>query len=132
MRLCFVVDDHDDTREGFAEYLRGSGFEVRTAADASELRTLLRAATPAAIVMDVQMPVEDGWTLTREIKANPRTRNVLIVVVSASSADGDRQHADRAGADALISKPCDPYRIVTEINRLFERNEPDPVKISAR
>jgi CheY-like chemotaxis protein len=132
MQLCFVVDDHDDTREGFAEYLRGSGFEVQTAGNAGELRALLRSATPAAIVMDVQMPVEDGWTLTREIKGNPRTREVRVLVVSASSTDGDRERADGVGADALIPKPCDPHTIVTAINRLFERPEADPVKISAR
>ena len=131
MPLCFVVDDHADTREGFAEYLRESGFEVCTAGEANELRALLRDAVPAAIVMDVQMPREDGWTLTREIKADPRTRNVMVVVVSASSADGDRQRADRVGADALIAKPCDPHDIVTELNRLLEQTRPDPVKISA-
>ena len=119
MPLCFVVDDHVDTREGFAEYLRQSGFDVKTAADAGELRSLLEVATPAAVLMDVQMPRVDGWTLTREIKANSRTRNVLVLVVSASVNDGFRLAADAAGADALIGKPCDPQRIVSELSRLL-------------
>lgn len=119
MALCFVVDDHVDTREGFAEYLRESGFDVRTAADAGELRSLLDAAIPAAVLMDVQMPRVDGWTLTREIKANARTRNVCVLVVSASVNDGFRRAADAAGADALIGKPCDPQRIVSELSRLL-------------
>jgi len=120
MPLCFVVDDHVDTREGFAEYLRQSGFEVRTAADAVELRSLLAAFTPAAVLMDVQMPRVDGWTLTKEIKANERTRNVRVLVVSAAVGDGLRREADAAGADALIGKPCDPQRIVLELTRLLE------------
>lgn len=120
MPLCFVVDDHVDTREGFAEYLRESGFDVQTAADAGELRSLLAAATPAAVLMDVQMPRVDGWTLTREIKANDRTRNVRVVVVSASVTDSFRRSADAAGADALIGKPCDPHQIVTELSRLLD------------
>ncbi len=120
MPLCFVVDDHVDTREGFAEYLRESGFDVQTAADAGELRSLLARATPAAVLMDVQMPRVDGWTLTREIKANDRTRNVRVVVVSASVTDSFRRSADAAGADALIGKPCDPHQIVTELSRLLD------------
>jgi CheY-like chemotaxis protein len=132
MPLCFVVDDHVDTREGFAEYLRESGFDVRTAGDASELRSLLAAATPAAVLMDVQMPRVDGWTLTREIKANAETRNVRVLVVSASVTDGFRRAADAAGADALIGKPCDPQQIVSELSRLLDTPLAAPAKISSR
>ena len=123
MPLCFVVDDHVDTREGFAEYLRQSGFDVETAADAGELRSLLAEMTPAAVLMDVQMPRVDGWTLTREIKANERTRDVRVVVVSAAVGDSLQCAADAAGADALIGKPCDPQQIVTELTRLLD--DPD-------
>ena len=131
MHLCFVVDDHVDTREGFAEYLRQSGFDVKTAADAGELRSLLEVATPAAVLMDVQMPRVDGWTLTREIKANSRTRNVRVLVVSASVNEGFRLAANAAGADALIGKPCDPQRIVSELSRLLvETDSAEPGKIS--
>ena len=64
--------------------------------------SLLATATPAAVLMDVQMPRVDGWTLTREIKANPRTRDVRVLVVSASVRDEDRlAAADEAGADCL-------------------------------
>jgi chemosensory pili system protein ChpA (sensor histidine kinase/response regulator) len=120
MPLCFVVDDHVDTREGFAEYLRESGFDVQTAADGSELRSLLAQTTPAAVLLDVQMPRVDGWTLTREIKANERTRSVRVVVVSGSVGEGFRRAANAAGADALIGKPCDPQRIVVELTRLLD------------
>lgn len=119
MALCFVVDDHVDTREGFAEYLRQSGFEVQTAGDAVELRSLLAAATPAAVLMDVQMPRVDGWTLTKEIKENEHTRHVRVVVVSAAADDSLRRAADAAGADGVIGKPCDPQRIVSELTRLL-------------
>jgi CheY-like chemotaxis protein len=132
MPLCFIVDDHDDTRDGFAEYLRDWGFEVRTAGDATELRHLLTTATPAAILMDVHMPRVDGWTLTKEIKANPRTRRVRIVVVSASVRPEDRLAAEQAGADSFIAKPCDPQAIVSELTRLLTYDEPDHVKISSR
>jgi CheY-like chemotaxis protein len=120
MPLCIVVDDHVDTREGFAEYLRHSGFDVRTAGGASELRALLAEVTPAAVLMDVQMPLVDGWTLTREIKANERTQQTRVLVISASIGEGFRRAADMAGADALLAKPCDPQRIVVELTRLLD------------
>jgi two-component system, cell cycle response regulator DivK len=129
MALCFIVDDHGDTREGFAEYLRDLGFDVRTAGDASELHTLLATATPAAILMDVHMPRVDGWTLTREIKDNPRTRDVRVVVVSASVRAEDRLAAEQAGADAFLGKPCDPQMIVNELTRLLTDETPGPGKI---
>jgi CheY-like chemotaxis protein len=120
MPLCIVVDDHVDTREGFAEYLRHSGFDVRTAGDATELRALLAEMTPAAVLMDVQMPLVDGWTLTREIKGNERTQQTRVLVISASIGEGFRRAADMAGADALLAKPCDPQRIVVELTRLLD------------
>jgi two-component system cell cycle response regulator DivK len=130
MPLCFIVDDHGDTRDGFAEYLRDWGFDVRTAGDAVELRSLLTTATPAAILMDVHMPQVDGWTLTREIKANPRTRSVRVLVVSASVRNEDRVAAEESGADSFIGKPCDPQLIVSELTRLLSYNTPDQVKTS--
>jgi two-component system, cell cycle response regulator DivK len=130
MPLCFIVDDHGDTRDGFAEYLRDWGFDVRTAGDAVELRSLLTTATPAAILMDVHMPQVDGWTLTREIKANPRTRSVRVLVVSASVRDEDRVAAEESGADSFIGKPCDPQLIVSELTRLLSYNAPEEVKTS--
>ena len=129
MPLCFIVDDHGDTREGFAEYLRDWGFDVRTAGDAAELHKLLATATPAAILMDVHMPRVDGWTLTREIKDNPRTRDVRVVVVSASVRAEDRLAAEQAGADAFLGKPCDPQTIVMELTRLLTEEASEPRKI---
>jgi CheY-like chemotaxis protein len=81
--------------------------------------------------MDVQMPRVDGWTLTREIKANAATRNVLILVISASDRDEDRLAADEVGADAFIGKPCDPRLIVSELTRLLKFSPVDRVRISA-
>jgi len=131
MPLCFIVDDDGDTREGFAEYLREWGFQIQTASDAAELHTLLAAVTPAAILMDVQMPRVDGWTLTREIKGNTKTRDVLILIISASDREEDLLAAEEAGADAFIGKPCDPQLIVSELTRLLKVEPLDQVKISA-
>ena len=84
--------------------------EARTAADAAEFRAILAEVTPAAVLMDVQMPTVDGWTLTREIKGNERTQQTRVLIISASVGEGFRRAADIAGADALLAKPCDPQR----------------------
>jgi chemosensory pili system protein ChpA (sensor histidine kinase/response regulator) len=81
--------------------------------------------------MDVQMPRVDGWTLTREIKANARTRHVRVLVVSAAVGEGFRTAADEAGADALIGKPCDPQSIVIELTRLLGSEPAQPEKFSS-
>ena len=115
MPRCVVVDDHGDTRIGYAEFLMAFGFDVKTAADADELRAILGEWIPHAIVLDLQLPRTDGWQLTREIKADPRTRHVAIVVVSACVMPSERAAAHDAGCDAFINKPVDPILIVEEL-----------------
>ena len=117
MPRCIIVDDHGDTRAGYAEFLTAFGFEVKTAADGDELRQLLTAWPPDAIVLDLQLPRTDGWELTREIKGEPRTRHIAIVVVSACVMPAERSAAEAAGCDAFISKPCDPMVIIDELSR---------------
>ena len=116
MRII-IVDDHGDTRAGYAEFLTAFGFDVRAAADGEQLRTLLRDSLPDAIVLDLQLPRTDGWQLTREIKRDAATRHIAIVVVSACVMPAEREAAHDAGCDAFIAKPCDPMEIVAELRR---------------
>ena len=117
MARCIIVDDHGDTRAGYAEFLSAFGFDVRTAADAEELRSILADWIPDAMVLDLQLPRTDGWELTREIKSDPRLRNIAVVVVSACVLPAERAAAEEAGCDAFINKPCDPMTIVEELRR---------------
>jgi CheY-like chemotaxis protein len=117
MPSCIIVDDHGDTLLGYAEFLASFGFAVRTAAEAEELRSHLADALPDAIVLDLQLPRVDGWQLTREIKEDPRTRHIPIIVVSACVLPSERAAAKEAGADAFIAKPVDPLLILEELQR---------------
>jgi CheY-like chemotaxis protein len=117
MPRCIIVDDHGDTRLGYAEFLSAFGFDVKAAADAEELRAILADWLPDAIVLDLQLPRTDGWQLTREIRADPRTRAIVIVVVSACVLPSERAAAEEAGCDAFISKPVDPMFIVEELRK---------------
>lgn len=115
MPRCVVVDDHGDTRIGYAEFLSAFGFDVRAAADAEELRAVLQDWIPDAIVLDLQLPRTDGWQLMREIRADPRTRGISIIVVSACVLPSERAAAEEAGCDAFINKPVDPMVILAEL-----------------
>ena len=117
MARVIIVDDHGDTRAGYAEFLSAFGFDVRTAQDAEELREVMRTWAPDAIVLDLQLPRTDGWELTREIKQNPASSQITIVVVSACVMPAEREAAHQAGCDAFIAKPCDPMAIVAELRR---------------
>jgi two-component system OmpR family response regulator len=119
MPLCIVVEDHADTREGYAEWLSFEGMRVRTAGDGDELHQLMGVETPDAFVMDLHLPGDDGWTLIREIRSAHKTRNVPVVVVSASVQESDRQSALEAGCDSFLAKPCDPRDLLAELKRLI-------------
>src|SRR5262249_38382697 len=108
-----------DTREGYAEYLQNRGFDVRMASGAPEFRALVASAVPAAVVMDLALPGEDGFALTRELRADPRTTGVPVLVVSASVRAEERAGALVAGCNAFRAKPVDPETIVRELNRLL-------------
>lgn len=119
MPLCVLVDDHDDTREGFAEYLQVSGFEVLSAASAEELDAILATEIPDVIVLDLQLPRVDGWELARRIKANPVLRPVPLVAFSACVMPAERAMAEEVGFDLFLGKPCDPSIILRELRRLL-------------
>jgi CheY-like chemotaxis protein len=118
MVRCIIVEDHGDTRTGYAEFLTTFGFEVKTASHGGELQTLLESWVPDAIVMDLQLPKSDGWQITRELKADPRTHDIVVVAVSACVLPADRAAAEEAGCEAFIPKPCDPMDIVEALSRL--------------
>jgi chemosensory pili system protein ChpA (sensor histidine kinase/response regulator) len=119
MPLVYIVEDHGDTREGYAEYLTGCGLDVRTAADSHEFWRNVDEAVPDAILMDLRLPEVDGWTLTREARNDTRTATVPILVVSASVREEDRAAALECGANAFLPKPCDLDEIVRAIKRLI-------------
>jgi DNA-binding response OmpR family regulator len=119
MSLCLVVEDDADTLEGYAEYLGIAGFDVLTASDAVEMRAAVRARVPDVVVMDLWLPGEDGYTLIRELKEQPRTGSVPVLVVSASVRPEDKEHAREAGADGFVPKPCDPAQIVERLQVLL-------------
>jgi CheY-like chemotaxis protein len=119
MPLCIVVDDHADSREGLAEYLKVHGFEVATAAGADDCEVLLSRQRPDAILLDLELPHVDGWELAHRIRENAAFRTIPLIAISACVMPADRERAHEAGCDRFIAKPCDPDVIVAELRNLL-------------
>jgi CheY-like chemotaxis protein len=121
-----LVDDYPDAREMYSEYLRFSGFDVIEAANGME--ALQRAAdeSPDIILMDLSLPVMDGWEATRRLKADERTASIPVVALTGHALAGISEGARQAGCDAFVTKPCLPDELVLEVRRILERSNAEP------
>ncbi len=116
-----LVDDYPDAREMYSEYLEFSGFDVIEAANG--LEALQRAAdeSPDIILMDLSLPIMDGWEATRRLKADARTANIPVVALTGHALAGISEGARKAGCDAFVTKPCLPEDLVKEIRKVLDR-----------
>lgn len=112
-----VVDDVEDNRELHAFIFRRGGFVVETAASGDEAVDLAGKLKPAVIVMDLAMPVVDGFEAARRIRALPDFEAVKIVAVSAFTDEKTRRRALEAGYDHYLTKPCDPAALLEYARR---------------
>lgn len=116
-----VVDDHPTNLKLLSYVLGARGFAVTTASDADEARAALDHAMPALVLMDVQLPVVDGLSLTRSLRADERFALLPIVAVTAYAMASDERAALDAGCTAFVSKPIDTRALVALIDRLLGR-----------
>jgi two-component system, cell cycle response regulator DivK len=110
--LVLVVDDTSDTRDMYAEYLDHAGYRAQTASDGREAVRRAIRAHPSVIVMDLAMPILDGWEATRILRADPRTKDIPIVVLTGHAQPEHRQRAHDCGAHCVLTKPCAPDKLV--------------------
>jgi two-component system cell cycle response regulator DivK len=115
--LVLVVDDYADAREMYAEYLEFSGFRVAEAKNGAEALDKAFALTPDVILMDLSLPVMDGWEATRRLKADERTRGIPVVALTGHALSGHSNGAREAGCDAFVTKPCLPDALVQEVKK---------------
>jgi CheY-like chemotaxis protein len=102
-----VVDDNPTNLKLLRVLLEMEGYEVKTAVTGEEALTLLRSFQPRLILMDLQLPGMNGLALTRLIKADLKTKNTLVIALTAYAMKGDDQKAFEAGCDGYIAKPID-------------------------
>ena len=118
-RTVLVVDDFDDTRELYATALADAGFTVEEARNGQEALDRANSGHPAIIVMDLSMPVVDGWEATRRLKANPVTADIIVIALTGHSTNRGMKEARDAGADAVITKPCLPNDLIALVRALL-------------
>jgi two-component system, cell cycle response regulator DivK len=117
--LVLVVDDFQDNREMYAEYLLFSGFRVIQAANGKEALDQAFANRPDIIIMDLSLPVMDGWEATRRLKADGRTNAIPVVALTGHALQGHSKGAMEAGCDSFVAKPCLPDQLVAEIRKML-------------
>ena len=121
-RPCvLLVDDYPDAREMYSEYLQYSGFDVIEAGNGIEALQQAIEREPDIILMDLSLPVMDGWEATRRLKADRRTARIPVVALTGHALAGISEGARRAGCDAFVTKPCLPEDLVTEIRKVLEQ-----------
>jgi two-component system cell cycle response regulator DivK len=118
--LVLVVDDFTDNREMYSEYLTYCGFDVIEAKNGKEAIETAQEKLPDIIIMDLSLPVMDGWEATRRLKADERTREIPVVALTGHALAGHSQGAKEAGCDSFLAKPCLPDQLVAEIKRMLD------------
>jgi len=119
--IVLLVDDYADARELYGTYLRLQGYRVDEAEDGVAGLSKAVDARPAVVVMDLAMPHLNGWEATRLLKADPRTRSIGVICLTAHGQAEQRARAFAAGCDGFLSKPCLPHALEAEIQRVLRR-----------
>lgn len=114
-KVIFHVEDNFDNRLLVRRLLMASGYQVIEAENAIQARRILNTTTPDLILMDINMPDVDGYTLTNELKQMPSLKNVPIIAITANVMKGDRERTLDAGCDGYIEKPIDVDRFIDQV-----------------
>ena len=125
MAKILLVEDNEMNRDMLSRRLARRGYEVVIAVDGAEGVNKAGTEAPALILMDMSLPVVDGWDATRRIKAAPATRAIPVIALTAHAMSGDREKAVEAGCDDFDTKPVDLARLLGKIEALLAR-EPIP------
>jgi CheY-like chemotaxis protein len=118
--LVLLVDDFEDNRAMYAQFLTFSGFRVAEAANGKEALAKAAELMPDIVVMDLSLPVMDGWEATRRLKSDERTRGIPVLALTGHALGRHSEGARDAGCDGFVTKPCLPEDLVTEIRRMLE------------
>ena len=124
--LVLIVEDQSDLRQLYAQELTISGFDVIEAANGLDAIAHCSSQYPDVILMDLSLPVLDGWEATRRLKSDSRTAHIPVVALTAHDGSGELQRATRAGCDWFVPKPCPPNDLIEEVRRVLARSRPYP------
>jgi CheY-like chemotaxis protein len=121
MVKILLIEDNEMNRDMLSRRLAKRGYEVVVAVDGREGVEKARSERPALVLMDMSLPVLDGWEATRELRADPSTRPIPIIALTAHAMAGDREKALEAGCDDFDTKPIELERLLGKIEALLKR-----------
>ena len=126
MSTILLVEDHEDNRIVYRTVLEHFGYTVLEAHDGAEGVRRAREERPDLILMDISIPVMDGWEATRVLKADPETARIPVIALTAHALAEDRARATEAGCDGYLAKPVEPRRVVEEVRRVLKEDPASP------
>ena len=113
-----MVDDDAVIRQLISVNLELEGFEVTTAVDGQDCLDKVKEIDPCVITLDIMMPRLDGWDAASQLRADPETADIKVVLLSARAQEADLQRGSRIGVDAYLTKPFDPDELISTVRRL--------------
>ena len=117
--LVLIVEDQGELRQLYAQQLELSGFDVIQAENGADAIARTESHSPDVVLMDLSLPVVDGWEATRRLKNDARTAHIPVVALTAHDGSGELQRATRAGCDWFVPKPCPPDALIAEVRRVL-------------
>lgn len=124
MTKILLVEDNELNRDMLSRRLQRRGFEVVNAVNGQEGLEKAHSEAPELILMDISLPIMDGWEAARKIKKSPKTRSTPIIALTAHAMVGDREKSLEAGCDDYDTKPIDFQRLLQKMKTLMERKTP--------
>lgn len=126
MPKILLVEDNEMNRDMLSRRLLRRGYEVVIAVDGQQGVDLAGSSAPELILMDMSLPVIDGWEATRRLKANDATRHIPVIALTAHAMAGDREQALAAGCDDYDTKPIELTRLLPKIEKFIGPGAPAP------
>ncbi len=123
MTKILLVEDHEELWDFLSRRLRRRGFEVALAHDGRQALDQVAAEQPDIVLLDMNLPVMDGWTVARTLRADPATRTLPLIALTAHAMAGDDNRAFAAGCNAYHPKPVDFAKLLTQIDDELLRRE---------
>jgi two-component system cell cycle response regulator DivK len=121
MTKLLIVEDNDENWDMLSRRLQRRGFDAVRAADGAQAVALAQSEAPDLILMDMNLPIMDGWEATRQIRTQPGGVSVPIIALTAHAMSGDREKALQAGCDDYHTKPVELPRLLTQIDALLSK-----------
>ena len=116
-KRILVVEDQEDNRQILRDLLASTDYEVMEAENGEEALAAVARQRPDLILMDIQLPILDGYEATRRIKADPALRSIPIIAVTSYALSGDEEKARSAGCDDFVPKPYSPRQLLAKIRQ---------------